>query len=348
MHKFISEIHHALQGGESLVLASIVDNRGSTPRGSGTRMLVHKDGRIFGTIGGGGVEAEVIRAALALFADGEARLLSFSLDNAATANQLDMICGGDLRVLIERLAPDAGIMELFRRLAEEIAASRPLLWVGLLEGIEDRLRVERAARTADGEWIGAMALSRELAARLDCGDIAAALRSIGGRRYVIEAIDPPDSVVLIGAGHISREIARLTGPLGFRTLVIDDRAEFANTLRFPDADQVLTRPDFSSVFEGLPVNERTCLITLTRTHAFDREVLAQALGTTAGYIGMIGSRRKRGAIYRALEDEGFSPTDLQRVHCPIGLEIGADTPAEIAVSVAAQLIAHRAARGRRG
>ena len=159
---------------------------------------------------------------------------------------------------------------------------------------------------------------------------------------------PSKTIYLVGAGHVSREIARISNHIDFQTIVIDDRIEFANQQRFPDADEIIVCPGYSGVFGEAPIDRDSFIIIVTRGHHFDKEVLAQALKTPAGYIGMIGSRKKRDTIYQALLTEGFKSHDLARVQCPIGLAIDAETPSEIAVSIVAQLIQHRALRRSNG
>jgi xanthine dehydrogenase accessory factor len=121
-------------------------------------------------------------------------------------------------------------------------------------------------------------------------------------------------------------------------VIVDDRADFANTDRFPDADSIVVPASFDGALEGLPVDEQSYLVIMTRGHLFDRVVLAQALRTRAGYIGMIGSRKKIAGTFGALREAGFADEDLSRVHAPIGVDIGAETPEEIAVSIAAEII----------
>ena len=132
--------------------------------------------------------------------------------------------------------------------------------------------------------------------------------------------------------------------MGFRIIVFDDRAEFANANRFPDADEIRICRGFAEVFNGFNTTPDDFIVIVTRGHRFDKEVLAQALQTEAGYIGMIGSRRKRDTIYNELIDQGVHQSALEQVFCPIGLAIDAETPAEIGVSIVAQLIQHRAKR----
>ena len=146
------------------------------------------------------------------------------------------------------------------------------------------------------------------------------------------------TVYLFGAGHVSLQTAILAKRVGFETVVLDDRMEFANRCRFSDADDVRVLASFEQAFEGLEIHADSYLVILTRGHLHDKTVLQQALKTPAGYIGMIGSRKKRDAVYRALEKEGFSSADFEKVHCPIGLSIGAQSPEEIAVSIVAEMI----------
>ncbi|MGD9211980.1 MAG: XdhC family protein, partial [Desulfobacteraceae bacterium] len=149
-------------------------------------------------------------------------------------------------------------------------------------------------------------------------------------------------VYLFGAGHVAQPTARFAAMVGFRVIVIDDRSNFANSERFPEAHDIRVIEDFEKVLSDLPINEDSFIVILTRGHFHDGTVLKQALKTNAGYIGMIGSRRKRDLIYDDLLNQGFSRDDFKRVHAPIGLSIGAETPEEIGMSIVAELIHKRA------
>jgi len=157
----------------------------------------------------------------------------------------------------------------------------------------------------------------------------------------VEPVISDPVLYVFGGGHISSQIVPLAHRVGFKLVVIDDRPEFSNPQRFPEADDVYNYP-FDGVIDRLHVNESSYLVIVTRGHSHDKTVLAQSLRTTAGYIGMIGSRRKNAIIYEKLFEDGFSQKDIDRVHAPIGLEIGAETPEEIAVSIVAELIKVRA------
>jgi xanthine dehydrogenase accessory factor len=141
-----------------------------------------------------------------------------------------------------------------------------------------------------------------------------------------------------GGGHVAVPTAHLAALVGFRLVVIDDRPDYANKERFPEADKVLVIKDFSRAFDGLEIDRDSYIVIVTRGHQYDRAVLEQALKTNAGYIGMISSRRKREAIYEYLMAHGVSKGQLEQVHSPIGIDIGGETPEEIAVSIAAELI----------
>jgi len=156
----------------------------------------------------------------------------------------------------------------------------------------------------------------------------------------VEPVIPQPSAVIFGAGHISKSLAKVAGLAGSRTVVVDDREMFANRERFPDADEVWA-DDYENVFPRLSVNETSYLIIVTRGHRDDMRVLKWAIGTPAKYVAMIGSKRKVISVVRELEGEGIPASAFERIHAPMGLEVGAVTPEEIAVSVVAEMIAVR-------
>ncbi len=163
----------------------------------------------------------------------------------------------------------------------------------------------------------------------------------GGQLDVyVEPVLPVPSAFLFGAGHISRSLARVAQLAGFRVSVIDDREQFANRERFPDADQVLAG-EFESLFPVLDINETSYLIIVTRGHRDDMRVLRWAVSTRAGYIAMIGSKRKVIGVIKELEKEGIARSAFERLYAPMGFDIGAVTPEEIAIAVTAEMIAVR-------
>lgn len=347
MGELFQEIYQALLDGQALVVVTIISDSGSTPRTAGSRMVVYADGRISGTIGGGAVEADAIEAARRLFETRGAVMASYDLSLDGHADTMDLVCGGRIRVLIEHVPVNDDNIEIYAVACEELKMTRPFFWIGRITGDSTHCQVKRALLKAGNTCIGAFQPGRELQKALDegdCGPNQTAWVESDGRSYVLESIRPAATIYLVGAGHVAKEIAALASQVGFRIRVFDDRPEFANPSRFPQADEIRICPEFSNVFDGFEIAAGSYIVIVTRGHRFDKQVLAQALRTTAGYIGMIGSRRKRAHIYKALIEEGFRRRDLEKVFCPIGLSIEAETPAEIGVSVVAQLIQHRAGR----
>lgn len=347
MRAVFHEIHQALRNGQELAVATIIADGGSTPRTSGAKMIVYRNGGISGTIGGGAVEGDVMQRALRLFETRGAEIVSYDLSRNGNLHPMDAICGGRMQVLIEHVSVHEKNIELYHAAQEEMKMSRSFFWIGKITDNNGQLLVEHAILKGPSEFSGTPQTKHELQKLVESNTLnsqGSALITSLGHSYVIESIRPPDTIFLFGAGHVSRDIAALGSKVGFRIVVFDDRAEFNNPDRFPDADEIRVCPGFAGVFKGFDTHLNDFIVIVTRGHRFDKEVLAQALQTEVGYIGMIGSRQKRDAIYQELIDQGFAQGGLEQVYCPIGLSIDAETPAEIAVSVVAQLIRHRANR----
>ena len=341
------EICHALRNGQELAVATIISDRGSTPRSSGSKMIVYPDGDISGTIGGGAVEGDVIQRALRLFETRGAEIVSYDLNQSANIDRMDLLCGGWMRVLIEHVPVTADNIELYRLAQEESKKSRSFLWIGKITDDNGRLQVAHTMQKAQDEPVGPPELKHEIQKLMEPGRHilnGSFFIELKEHSYVVECIQPPETLFLFGAGHVAKEIAALSKKVGFRITVFDDRAEFANAGSFPDADEFVVCPQYAEVFDGLRVTSDDFIVIVTRGHRFDQKVLAQALQTQAGYIGMIGSRSKKEAIYKELISKGVEQSALEQVCCPVGLSIDAETPAEIGVSVVAQLIQHRAQR----
>jgi len=345
MTDILHQLLELLAHGESLVRATILTHEGSTPRSAGSRMLLAAANStelpggvriVAGTVGGGLVEARVMERGAQVLATGKRCVESFDLTGELAAGA-DMICGGKLRVFLERVDPAA--LPVYRALAQELErGERGLLLTPVQAGQSTLL-------LADGSASGA-ALTPELEqqARARAADInAPVVLCFEGTEYVLEPVAGASPLTILGAGHVARSTAQVAALAGFQVLVLDDRPEFANAERFPCA-RTRVLPDFSDTLKDVPCGPGAFLVIVTRGHVHDADVLAQALRTRAGYIGMIGSRRKRDAVYDRLRSQGFTDADLGRVHCPIGLEINAETPEEIAVSIVAELIACRAGR----
>jgi len=320
MRHFFMRLAEALESGRPAVLASVVGHAGSTPRSSGALMAMFPEGDILGSVGGGVLEAKTQKLAPALFASGGAALKPFLLTGTEAAS-LGMACGGD--VTIFALAVPAG--------AAELDKGRPCALFTDLSGSDESLTVLSRRLARQGE---------ETQGLPKPGRLPKTLRD-GLSLRVLEPFAPPANLYIAGAGHVSFFISKLAVQTGFRVTVLDDRAEFANPERFPEAAKTLVT-ELSETCLPADMGPNDFAVIVTRGHLHDAAVLAGALRTDAGYIGMIGSRKKKAATYAALKKQGFANADLDRVFCPIGLAIGAETPEEIAVSVVAELIMVRA------
>lgn len=345
MKKLIRNIINNLESGNDLILASIVKSSGSTPRSSGSKMAIFKDESIAGTIGGGLVEALVQKEAASLFSKNSHCVIfkDFDLSNDLAANA-DMICGGQVTVMLEFLSAGEDTVSAFKAVDESMRKGKhAVLFTAIKdEKIRKRETVRPCCQVPSMDYMEEAQATSLLESTLKSG--APVIEEINGIVTVAEAFIPQPELFVFGAGHVSRPTAELASSVNFRTTILDDRADFANAERFPGADEIHVLSDFNNCFADLDVNDNSYVIIVTRGHLHDKTVLAEALKTPARYIGMIGSKKKRNAIYDALSEEGVSQSSIDRCHCPIGLEIGAQTPEEIAVSIVAELIQKRAGK----
>ena len=328
---------------ESIVLTTILSRSGSAPRAVGTRMIMRSDGSIRGTIGGGILEARVQRLAQNAFDHKGAIIHDFVL-TAEDAEQMGMICGGQLRVLIQHVdGGDSPYLAFYQQVTAALKLGQSAwLITEIPTGETVHSKLVQCLRHNDGSRVF-VGQHKDIVVPSPLSESREPqVITQGEARFFVEPLCHGGVVFIFGAGHISEKLAPLTRLVGFRTVVLDDRAEFANRERFASADDVVVLPSFDHAMAELPIDENSYLILVTRGHAHDKTLLGQALATCAGYIGMIGSRRKRDAVYQALEKEGVTAKALARVHSPIGLAIAAETPEEIAVSITAELIAVRA------
>ena len=355
MEAVYSRALEELGRGRMCVLAAIIRLTGSGPRAAGTRFLIMEDGSFAGTIGGGRLEAEVVKEAKRVFETSRPSRMHLSLMGKDVA-ETDMICGGEVDILFEPLFPgDEGNLAVVKRLMEirKQGGAGLLATVAQVERWEKekspKVFMEKAGRTI-GNLQGMKGIEKTLLDRLEQWlekrepDILA-LKTHEGEELelFVEPVLSDPLLYVFGGGHVSAQIVPLASKVGFKTVVVDDRAEFADPARFPDAEAVYCYP-FEDVIQRFPVDESAYIVIVTRGHLNDKTALEQSLRSPARYIGMIGSRRKKAMIYERLLEEGFTQSDLDRVFSPIGLDIGAETPEEIAVSIVAELIKVRAGR----
>jgi len=348
MDYFIEELCQILIQKQPVVMTTVLSHQGSTPRGAGSRMLVLPGGEIIGTIGGGKVEAEVMQTASELFDSETSQIRYFDLRTRPDLDDLDVICGGQMTILIEYIHATVQNISTFQELQTALKQGRKSLMIASLEQTSNRVRVGKRCHMRQHEKISDNCPYPEtdlhqLVEQLGETQIPMVL-SAGEQEYLVESYTMSGTVVIFGAGHVAKQVSAISKMVGFSTVVLDDRKEFANLERFPNADQILVLDTFEDSLQGLSIDTNSYIVILTRGHRHDQTVLSQALKTNAGYIGMIGSRKKRDIIYRNLLDGGFTSKDIDRVHSPIGIGIQAETPEEIGVSIVAELILVRAKR----
>ncbi|MBW1713825.1 MAG: XdhC family protein, partial [Deltaproteobacteria bacterium] len=318
MSQLVQKTLAELTAGRPVVWATIVKRSGSAPRTVGTRLLLLSDGSIRGSVGGGLLEAQVMEAGRQLLTGGQARLMNFDL-TGQTAEAAGMICGGMVDVYLERLDPDQPeLIDFLERLTEVSATGQPAVVTVALD--QDRPWGRRLVLTRDeaqaqqvGRWPGNLEPVRISLAR----GRTIRPRQIGG--HLVEPVQAPATAYIFGGGHVSAQIAPLAALVDFRVVVIDDRPEFADPERFPSAQEVICRP-FEGLMDQLDLGRSAYVVIVTRGHRWDGLILAETLKTPAAYIGMIGSRRKRDAIYASILEQGFGQADLDRVKSPIGLD----------------------------
>jgi xanthine dehydrogenase accessory factor len=349
MRSIAEEAGHLIDRQQEFVLATIVSRSGSAPRTAGTRMIITRGGREAGTIGGGLLEARVIAAAGELFSTRRPVMLPFDLSHTEVA-AMDMVCGGQVEVLIELIPPSGPPAALLACWRDALRRSDPCLFLSVVEmagGQVERVdhSIVKAGRPTCGECPLPPAQLRELDGTY-AGATGLRTVRVGTTLILVDPVLKAETVYLFGAGHVAQPTARLAAFAGFRVVVVDDRSEFANAERFPEADEIRVTAGFDSAFDGVSIDGCAFIVILTRGHLYDMTVLRKALSTQAAYVGMIGSRRKRDHIFNALLTQGVTEADLKRVHSPIGLDIGAETPEEIALSIVAELVQVRAERRR--
>lgn len=357
MRKLYAALMRAVMEEGVAVIATIIRQAGSSPRGLGTSCIIRADGSITGTIGGGLLEAMTAKAGLDVMRSGSPKRIYFSLKGTEIAKS-DMLCGGEVEIFLEPVSREnAAAISIIEKILETFASNGSGVLATVVQ--EEKWRRGAAAKLflgADGKLTGSIGglPGLEEIIKKSTADV------LGKRKpFLIRENDPNGGLIelflepvvgeqtlfVFGAGHVSAQIAPIAARVGFQVVVIDDREEFADPVRFPDASGVHVLP-FDGLLDRLDVREDSFLVIVTRGHTHDRDILAQALRRDTKYVGMIGSRRKKAVVYASLLEEGFTQNDLDRVHCPIGLEIGAETPEEIAVSIVAELIKVRAGKER--
>lgn len=332
-----------LRDKKSFVLASIISSTGSTPRSKGTQMIIREDGSIFGTVGGGKMEASCIEKGVSSINKKESFIYEFHLDNK-DANESEMVCGGNGEILINYVdCKDENNLLIIQKAAEAIKNHKKGWIVTVLkENKKDMLFVDNE-NNLTGEYSGSQLMKDKLSNGIERLSIHS--DAIDDERFIVQKVHTMGKAYIFGAGHVSKETAAILDIIEFETIVLDDRSEFANKDRFPNSKTIVL--DSLEEIGDLGIDDDSYILIITRGHLYDYNVLNWALKTDAYYIGMIGSQSKIDMTYEKLRKDGFTEEDFKRVHAPIGIKLDAKTPGEIAVSIAGELINERGAKERR-
>ena len=305
------------RAGIGAALATVVETWGSAPRQAGSQLAISGAGDMVGSVSGGCVEGAVVTEALEAMQDRKSRLLTFGVSDD-TAFSAGLACGGTIRVLVEPIGdgPEALSEALLSDLVAARAAPRPIALVTRADGWHRQL-----ARPGDGAEIDARLRADRSGLEED------------GRFIAVH--NPPLRLIVVGAVHIAQPLLTIARACGYAPTLIDPRAAFGSADRFPGETILDDWPD--EALAALAPDARTAIVTLTHDPKLDDPAIRAALGSPAFYLGCLGSKKTHAKRLDRLTAAGFTPYQIARIHAPVGLDIGARTPAEIAVSIMAQI-----------
>lgn len=347
MKDILPDLERWRKAGEQIALATVVRTWGSTPRPAGSRFAVTRSGRMAGSVSGGCVEGDLFERAMSVLESGRPLLVHYGISDEM-AFEVGLSCGGTIEVFLEPFQPDPA----WEAVSQAQARQQPCALAVFLapEPLEGR----RLAVLEGETVIGGLdpELDREVAARARdlLIDGAAQVVDIPWRgeeaSIFIQPFPPDPRLYIVGATHVAIPLCRMAKLLGYRVSVIDARSPFATRERFPEADELLVAwPD--QALRDRPLDSYSYLVILTHDPKFDIPTLTLALRSQARYIGIIGSRGTHERRRRRLREEGFGSEEMARIHAPIGLDIGARSPEEIALAILAEMTTVRYGRDAR-
>jgi len=333
--------------GEPFSIATVVRTKGSTPQKPGAKLLIRQDGSAVGTLGGGCVEGDIWFAAKEIMRHrGGPEYKEYYLNEEIAAHD-GLVCGGTMYFFIEPVWKPGQFLGVAQDITRAYEGHGPVAMATVITaGTSSATTGARLFVQADGTTLGTLGsveldqLAVETAERLAPYGKCEHVETDDGAELFVEAYTSPATVVLIGGGHISKAVAPLAKMLELRLYVVDDRREFANKDRFPNAESVAVA-DYASCLDSFPITPNTAVIVATRGHNFDDVALEAAIRSPAGYVGLVGSQRKVILIYEELLKRGVSLERIREIHSPIGLDIRARTPEEIAISIMAEVVQWR-------
>lgn len=304
------------QAGKQAVIATVVQTWGSAPRPVGSQLAISGAGEIAGSVSGGCVEGAVVVEAMECLEDGRARILDYGVTNDE-AFAVGLACGGEIRVMVEPVGV-AVAPEMLQELVAARKARRPMAYLVNVDTWQRRF-----ADASDVE-MGAAVSARFRSDKSGFED-----------QVFVGIHNPPLRMAVVGAVHIAQPLMQMAGLLGYDTLLVDPREAFATEKRFPGETMVHDWPDEALAEFGL--DARTAVVTLSHDPKIDDPAIRAALASDVFYLGCLGSTRTHAKRVARLAEAGFAAEQLDRIHAPVGLNIGAKSPAEIAISVLAEI-----------
>jgi xanthine dehydrogenase accessory factor len=341
MDELFTDLEKLAKVEKRVAMATLVGTRGTSPKREGAKMWVGEEGRILGSVTiGGCVDARVIADAEIALATSQPRLLQVDLDNE-DAWEMGLSCAGSLDVLIEPFdleTTDSTLIHTYRAVRSAIERGRTVAIVTPLKGGGERLLVFEDEHTDLDDEVRQVAfdlMRKRKSATVSIGDPAVEM--------FFEVHGPPPTLIVVGAGHLSMPLVSLARDLGLKTIVVDGRPRFATRERFPEADELLIGIP-SEIAQTLSYNSSTFVVLTAHDYKYDLPVLKVVLPAGAAYVGLLGSKRRGKAIKEFLKDGGMDESLLDRLHVPTGLDIGADSAPEIALSILAEAVAIKSGR----
>ena len=352
MKEVIKEAVDLLRDAQPCVLATVVRTKGSTPQKSGAMLLVKEDGTGVGTLGGGCVEGDIWFAAREMLRNNAGPEFKEYFLNEDIAARDGLVCGGTMYFYLEPMTNNNDFQDIGQKVLEAYDGGEPVALATVVSDESDSgLLGAKLLLSVDGTVngsLGSVALDKkatEIAMRIaDLGAIESFVTD-DGLEIFIEGFTTPPTLIMVGGGHVGKATADLADSLGYTVQIVDDRNEFSNSERFPYASETIVT-SYDDWAKHININVNTFVVVATRGHRYDDMALESALQTPARYIGLLGSRRKTLMIYQRLLAQGISVDRLKEVKSPIGLDIGALTPEELAVSIMSEIIMER--RGGKG
>ena len=342
------EMEEWTSAGRPFALARVLETWGSAPRGAGSGMVISEDLRVAGSVSGGCIEGAVIEEAQAVLKSGFPRQVTYGVDDE-TAWSVGLSCGGDVSVFIEThpaVSEDAGARNVWAQLRSRLEANRPAVFLTRLEpeDLPPHLLV-----SPDGSAVGDWGEQTEdaVAAALEAYEHrTSSVAQVAGKSVFAHVFPRKDQLLIVGAGHISVALVRYAQVLDLDTIVIDPRQVFAAPERFAVAPTQLHGRWPHEVLDDWDLNEDTYAVLLTHDPKIDDPALQIFLRAPVAYIGALGSRRTHAARCERLRDGGYSDEEIGRIRGPVGLDIGAETPAEIALSIVGEVVQTKRSRQR--